>query len=104
MAYDAQDITDCIKDPRIHRGPILGQSSTSHLPTARDALVEDRKVATQLLMDFLKGKNIFKLFGLSRVKYLKMDNGHGDLSTIQWVCLHHRKEGLKNGTLEDCPV
>jgi hypothetical protein len=104
LAYDAQDITDCIEDPRIHEGPILGQSSTSHLPTAKDALVEDRKVAMQLLVDFLRGKNIFKLFGLSRVKYLKMDSSHGDLSTIRWVCLHHRKEGLKNGTLEDCPT
>ncbi|CAM6039912.1 unnamed protein product [Sphagnum compactum] len=102
LAYDAQDITDCIENPRIHGGPILEQSSTSHLPTAKDALVEEHKVATQWLLDFLRGKDIFKLFGLSRVRYLKMDNSHGDLSTIRWVCLHHRKEGLENGTLEDC--
>jgi hypothetical protein len=69
LAYDAQNITDCIEDPRIHGGPILGQSSTSHLPITRDALVEEHKVATQWLVDFLKGKNIFKLFGLSRVRY-----------------------------------
>ncbi len=103
LAYDAQDITDCIKDPRIHGETILGQSSTSHLPTARDALVEKHKVATQWLVDFLRGKNISKLFALSRVKYLNMDNSHGDFSTIRWVCLHHRQEGLKKGTLEDCP-
>ncbi len=103
LAYDAQDITNCIKDPRIHGGAILGQSNTSHLPTARDALVEKHKVATQWLVDFLRGKNISKLFALSRVKYLKMDNSHGDFSTIRWVCLHHRQEGLKKGTLEDCP-
>jgi hypothetical protein len=103
LAYDAQDITDCIKDPRIHGGIILGQSSTSHLPNARDALVEEHKVATQWLVDFLRGKNIFKLFGLSRVRYLKMDSSHGDFSTIRWVCLHHRQQGLKESTLEDCP-
>ncbi len=104
LAYDAQNITDCIKDPRIHGGPILGQSSTSHLPTARNALVEEHKVAMQWLVDFLRGKNIFKLFGLNRVRYLKMDSSHGDLSTIRWVCLHHMKEGLENGTLEKFPT
>jgi hypothetical protein len=54
--------------------------------------------------DFLRKKDIFKLFGLSRVRYLKMDSSHGDFLTIQWVCLHHRKEGLENGTLKDCPA
>ncbi len=46
LAYDAQNITDCIVDPKIHGRPILGQSAISHLPTARNALVEDHKVAT----------------------------------------------------------
>jgi hypothetical protein len=55
-------------------------------------------------VDFLRGKDIFKLFSLSRVRYLKMDSSHGDFSTIRWVCLHHRKEGLENGTLEDWPT
>jgi hypothetical protein len=104
LAYDAQNITDCIEDPRIHGGPIIGQSSTSHLPTLRDAFVEEQKVATQWLVDFLRGKNIFKLFGLSRVRYVKMDSSHGDFSTIRWVCLHHKKEGLENGTLEEWPA
>jgi hypothetical protein len=104
LAYDAQNITDCIEDPRIHGGPILKQSNTSHLPTARDALFEEQKVATQWLVDFLRGKNIFKLFGLSRVRYLKMDSSHGDFSAIRWVCLRHKKEGLENGTLEEWPV
>jgi len=104
LAYDAQDITDCIEDPRIHGGPIVGQSSTSHLPTARDALVKDHKVAMQWLVDFLRRKNIFKLFSLSRMRYIKMDKSHGDLSTIRWVCLHHMKEGLENGTLEEFPA
>jgi hypothetical protein len=104
LAYDAQNITDFIEDPRIHGGPIIGQSSTSHLPTLRDAFVEEQKVATQWLVDFLRGKNIFKLFGLSRVRYVKMDSSHGDFSTIRWVCLHHKKEGLENGTLEEWPA
>jgi hypothetical protein len=104
LAYDAQDITDCIKGPRIHGRPILGQRSTSHLPTTRDALVEEHKVATQWLVDFLKGKNIFELFGLSRVRYLQMDSSHADFSPIRWVCLHHKNEGLKNGTLEEYPI
>ncbi len=93
-----------IEDPRIHGGPILGQSSTSHLPTSKDALVEEQKVPTQWLVDFLRGKNIFKLFVLSRVRYLKMDNSHRDFSTIRWVCLRHKKEGLENGTLEEWPA
>jgi hypothetical protein len=103
LAYDAQDITNCMEDPRIHGGAIVGQSRTSHLPTTRDALVEEHKVATQWLVDFLKGKDMFKLFGLSRVRYVKMDSSHGDFSTIRWVCLHHRQQGLKKGTLEECP-
>jgi hypothetical protein len=104
LAYDAQDMIDCIEDPRILGGPIVGQSNTSHLPPAKDALVEEHKVAMQWLVDFLKGKNIFKLFDLNRVKYLKMDSSHGDFSTIRWVCSHHKWEGLNKGTLEDCPT
>jgi hypothetical protein len=104
VAYDAQDITNCIKDPTIYGGPILGQSNTNHLPTTKDALVEKHKVATQWLVDFLRGKDILKLFGLSRVRYLQMDSSHGDLSTIRWVCSHHKKKGLENGTLENCPT
>jgi hypothetical protein len=88
----------------IHGGPIVGQNSISHLPTANDALIEKHKVATQWLVDFLRGKNISKLFGLSRVRYLKIDSSHGDLSTIRWVCSRHKNEGLNNGTLEDCPI
>ncbi len=45
LAYDAQDIIDYIEDLRIHGGPIIGQSNTSHLPIAKDALVEKHKVA-----------------------------------------------------------
>jgi hypothetical protein len=93
LAYDAQDITHCIKDPRIHGKLIIGQSSTSHLPTVKDALVEDHKVAMQWLVDFLKGKNILKLFGLSKVRYLKMDSRHGDFSPIRWVCLTIERRG-----------
>jgi hypothetical protein len=104
LAYDGEDITDCIEDLQIHGGPIVGQNSISHLLTANDALIEKHKVATQWLVDFLRGKNISKLFGLSRVKYLKIDNSHGDLSTIRWVCSRHKNEGLNNGTLEDCPI
>jgi len=104
LAYDAQDITDCMEDPTIYGGPILGQSNTNHLPTTKDALVEEHKVATQWLVDFLRGKNILKLFGLNRVRYVKMDSSHGDLSTIRWVCSHHRKKGLENGTLKDYPT
>jgi hypothetical protein len=104
LACDAQDITNCIEDPTIYGGPILEQSSTNHLPTTKDALVEEHKVATQWLVDLLRGKDIFKLFGLSRVRYLKMDSSHEDLSTIRWVCLHHKKKGLENGTLKVCPT
>jgi hypothetical protein len=104
LAYDAQDITNYIEDPTIYGGPILGQSNTNHLPTTKDALVEKHKVATQWLVDFLRGKDILKLFGLSRVRYLKVDSSHGDLSTIRWVCSHHKKKGLENGTLENCPT
>ncbi len=47
LVYDAQDIINYIEDPQIHARPIIGQSSTSHLPTAKDALVEKHKVVTQ---------------------------------------------------------
>ncbi len=104
LAYDVQDITDCMEDPTIYEGPILRQSSINHLPTTKDALVEKHKVATQWLVEFLRGKDIFKLFGLSRVRYLKMDSSHGDLSTIRWVCSHHKKKGLENGTLKGFPA
>ncbi len=30
LVYDAQDIINCIEDPKIHARPIVGQSSTSH--------------------------------------------------------------------------
>jgi hypothetical protein len=53
---------------------------------------------------FLERENIFELFGLSKVNYLKMDSNNGDFSTIRWVCLHHKQEGLKKDTLEDCPA
>jgi hypothetical protein len=46
LAYDAQNITDYIEDPRIHGGPIVGQSSTNHLLAAKNALVEEHKVVT----------------------------------------------------------
>jgi hypothetical protein len=46
LAYDVEDITDCIEDPRIHGGLFIGQSNTNHLPTANDAFVEKHKVAT----------------------------------------------------------
>ncbi|KAH9532620.1 hypothetical protein CY35_18G008000 [Sphagnum magellanicum] len=102
LAYDAEDITDYIEDLQIHGGPIVGQNSTSHLPTVNDALIEKHRVATQWLVDFLRGKNISKLFGLSRVRYL--NSSHGDLSTIRWVCSRHKNEGLNSGTLENCPA
>jgi len=82
LAYDAQDIINYIEDPKIHGGPILRQSNTSHLPITKDVVVEGHKVATQWLVDFLEKKDIFKLFGLRRVRYLKMDSSHGDFSTI----------------------
>jgi hypothetical protein len=104
LAYDAKDITNCIENLQIHGGPIVGQNSISHLPTANDALIEKHKVATQWLVDFLRRKNISKLFGLSRVRYLKIDSSHGDLSTIRWVCSHHKNKGLNNGTLAECPT
>ncbi len=58
LVYDAQDITNYIEDPRIHGGPIVGQSNTSHLPIAKDALVEEHKVATMACGLLEKEKHI----------------------------------------------
>jgi len=53
-----KDITNYIEDPRVHGGPIVGQSNTSHLPIVKDALVEEHKVATMACGLLEKEKHI----------------------------------------------
>ncbi len=62
---------------------------------------EGKKAAEQWLVNLLKGKEILDLFGLRRVKYVKIKNC-SEGYPIRWVCEQHWKEGIKIGTLEDC--
>jgi hypothetical protein len=58
LVYDAQDLTNYIEDPKIHGRPIVRQGNTSHLPIAKDALVEEHKVATMACGLLEKEKHI----------------------------------------------
>jgi len=62
--------------------------------------------AEQWLVNFLKGKDISKLFGLSRVQYRNVQRrSKTELGPpIRWVCNRHRQEGIDDGSLVDCPV
>jgi hypothetical protein len=62
--------------------------------------------AEQWLVNFLKGKDISKLFGLSRVQYVNVERrSKAELGPpIRWVCNRHRQEGIDDGSLVDCPV
>jgi hypothetical protein len=79
---------------------------STNLPTSTDALMamqgDGKKAAEQWLVNLLKGKEIFDLFNLRRVKYVKIKNC-SEGYPIRWVCDHHWKEGSMKGTLEDCP-
>jgi len=63
----------------------------------------EKKSAKQWLVDFLKErkKSISESFGLTRVKYHRMNN-KGPL--IRWVCPKCRNDGVQKQMLEDCPV
>ncbi len=66
-------------------------------------MADEKKSAEQWLVDFLKErkKSISESFGLTRVKYHRMNN-KGPL--IRWVCHKCRNEGFQKQMLEDCPV
>jgi hypothetical protein len=67
------------------------------------ALREEKHVAEQWLVDFLKEKNISKSFGLSRVHYHRIKYGNQG-PFIRWICDKHKEKGLKKGILEVVPI
>jgi hypothetical protein len=101
LTFDTQSLNECLPDfqGRNH------QSTIKSLPTSSDALMampgEGKKAAEQWLVNLLKGKEILDLFGLRRVKYVKIKNC-SEGYPIRWVCEQHWKEGRERGTLEDC--
>jgi len=78
------------------------------LPSEEDAMriANENIGAEQWLVNFLKGKDISKLFGLSRVQYRNVQRrSKAELGLpIRWVCNRHRQEGIDDGSLVDCPV
>jgi len=66
-------------------------------------MADEKKSAEQWLVDFLKErkKSISESFGLTRVKYHRMNNKG---SLIRWVCHNCRNDGVQKQMLEDCPV
>jgi hypothetical protein len=66
-------------------------------------MADEKKSAEQWLFDFLKErkKSISESFGLTRVKYHRMNNKG---SLIRWVCHNCRNDGFQKQMLEDCPV
>jgi len=66
-------------------------------------MVDEKCFAEQWLVDFLKERkeSISKSFGLTRVKYHRMNN-KGPL--IRWVCDKCKDDGFQKQMLEDFPV
>jgi hypothetical protein len=62
---------------------------------------EVKESAEQLLVDFLRGKDIAKLFGLYRVQYTQ---GTSEGPHIAWVCKKHRDEGFRINSMKLLPI
>jgi len=59
---------------------------------------DDKRIAEQWLIDFLKGKNLYGSFSLRKAMYKNSMGGrHG---SIAWLCNEHIKEGLDDSSLE----
>jgi len=109
LAFDTQSLNDYLPNFKMGKNitsqgnPSEGQRST--LPcTVEDALLvaSSKDTAEQWLVNFLKDKDIFHLFGLYRVQYRSVRNESEGLP-IRWVCEKHRLKGINNGTIRDCP-
>jgi len=66
-------------------------------------MAEEKNLAEQWLVNFLNERknNILESFGLTRVKYHRMNN-KGPL--IRWVCHKCWNDGFQKKMLEDFPV
>jgi hypothetical protein len=66
-------------------------------------MADEKKLAEQWLVDFLKEmkKSISKSFGLTKIKYHRMNN-KGPF--IRWVCHKCRNDSFQKQMLEDCPL
>jgi hypothetical protein len=62
---------------------------------------EVKESTEQLLVDFLRGKDIAKLFGLYRVQYTQ---GTTEGPYIAWVCKKHRDEGFRINSMKLLPI
>ncbi|KAG0555169.1 hypothetical protein KC19_12G149400 [Ceratodon purpureus] len=60
--------------------------------------VEKQKAAEQWLVDFLSGKSIPGLFDLHRIRYTCGSR------RLAWVCGKHRREGVRDKTMEIVPA
>ena len=62
---------------------------------------DDKRIAEQWLIDFLKGKNLYGSFSLRKAIYKNSMGGrHG---SIAWLCNEHIKEGLDDSSLDLVP-
>jgi hypothetical protein len=58
---------------------------------------DDKRIAEQWLIDFLKGKNLYVSFSLRKAMY--KNNIGGCQGTIAWLCNEHIKEGEDESSL-----
>jgi hypothetical protein len=58
---------------------------------------DDKRIAEQWLIDFLKGKNLYGSFSLRKAMYKKRIGGCQ--GTIAWLCNEHIKEGEDDSSL-----
>ncbi|KAH8932513.1 hypothetical protein BDL97_19G077000 [Sphagnum fallax] len=106
LALDTDALGDYLPSDGIHKmleqESIQGKRSLIEQGTSLN-MVEEKNAAEQWLINFLKErkKNISESFGLTRVKYHRMNN-KGPL--IRWVCHKCRNDGVQKQMLEDCPV
>jgi hypothetical protein len=105
LALDTQSLSDYLPnwgiDGNSQNDPLQGPKT--NMIKKEVALRDQKHVAEQWLVDFLKNQNIYKSFGLSRVHYRRIKYGNqGPL--IRWICDRHKKEGLKKGILEALPI
>ncbi|KAJ7520244.1 hypothetical protein O6H91_20G074200 [Diphasiastrum complanatum] len=93
LALDSQILSDYL--------PPSFSSTLRPLPVPTNMIEEarhnERNVAEQWLVNFLKGQNIWNSFSLTRVCYTKA-------GSVRWVCKDHREMGKCNGIMEDLPV
>ncbi len=106
LAFDTDALGEYLPSGGIHKmlehESFQGKRSLIEQGTTLD-MADEKFFAEQWLVDFLKErkKSISKSFGLTRVKYHRMNN-KGPL--IRWVCDKCKDDGLQKQMLEDFPA